>query len=138
MGSPKAVLVYGYDLTDVMLDHDAPDPGWIVDEDASWIANAEWALLGARGADAGPEFFIDDEALREICGVELVGLDADGDPQGVLLAVSKFRTDWEENLVIPRLEPPEDADERLSWALGVLGIDRGVQRPAWILASYYS
>lgn len=31
-----------------------------------------------------------------------------------------------------------DADERLTWALGVLGIDFDARLPEWILAAYYS
>lgn len=141
MGSrPHAVLAYGYDLSkDIGYRYDEPEPDWYTDPEASYRDNAHRALLAAKGrVIAADEYFDfgDSDDVMAICGVALEKLGYDSDDP-VILAVKVHKTDWDTNQVIPHFVLPDDVDERLHWALGVLGIDRGERLPEWILASYY-
>lgn len=138
MGSrPYAVLAYGYDLSaDFGYDYDKPTPAWLTDPDASWRDNAARALLAAKGTVIAPGEYFDPDDIEGVCGVALEKLGYDSDDP-VILTAKIHKTDWDTNLVIPHFFLPDDADDRLHWALGVLGVDRGERVPEWILAAYY-
>ncbi len=134
---PHAVLVYGFDLTENMFDYDT-EPAWRDDDsDDDWCTAAERALLAAKDMAVKPGRYVDPDDVRAVCGVELVRLSTNSDVQGVLLAAKRHHTDWDTNLVIPHFVLADDVEERLKWALGVLGIDPGERLPEWILAAYY-
>lgn len=137
MGSrPYAVLAYGYDLSRDFDFYDKPTPAWMDDPDASVFDNAARALMAAAGKPVAPDDYFDPDDLGEVCGVMLLKLGYYSDAP-VVLATKEHKTDWNGPIVIPHFVLPETDDEKLGWALGVLGIDPGERVPEWILASYY-
>jgi hypothetical protein len=133
--SPKAVLAYGYDLTKDFDFWDKPTPAWR-DGDGSVRDDAARALMAAAGKPVGPDDYFDPEDVEGVCGVQLVKLGYESDDP-VILATKEHRADWDSPLVIPHFVLPDEDDQKLAWALGVLGIDPGERLPEWILGTYY-
>ncbi len=142
------ILAYGFDLG-VMAnlfpwhydgDIESGGPPWYDRErDYDYRTAAERALLVATGQ---PDDLYDSltyqgvEAILDRIGVRVVQHGSDeGDEMGLLVA-KVIRADWGDTTPVD-LTLPDDADERLVWALGVLGIKPEAERPAWLLAAYY-
>lgn len=143
--STNGILAYGIDLgEDFGFDYDEPQPAWIDDEDDE---APETVLLAANGfTEPEPDITTDRDGWRswrsrqrdakKDLGVELVHY-CSGDVPMYILAAKHFevyRGDTEE----VDFDLPKNANERLAWALDVLGLDKFKdQRPKWLLASWW-
>jgi hypothetical protein len=136
--STNGILAYGYDLGDPQDDFDPDDFPWY-DEDEGFDESAEKALLAAHGftetdwrADG---YFERKSAAEKTIGVELVA-HCSGDYPMYLLAAARQTARRGYVEVVDRTVP-DNADERLRWALGVLGITPKAEKPQWLLVSYW-
>lgn len=150
--SPQAILAYGYNLGDIAShfewdydgDVESGGPGWFdQDNDEDMATPAMAALLRVAGLISERYESMssaEQQAAEKTLGIHLVrhsGVEAE---EMLLLAVRVIDTDWEDVLPVSAedLAVPENAEERLTWALDVLGISRPAPDPQWLLAAHYS
>lgn len=146
--STDGILAYGYDLGEgygFEWDDETPRPAWI---DSDEYEAAENVLLVADGfTETEPDFNTDregwlawssrrDEAKKAL-GVELV-MHCSDECTMWILAAKHYRNARGYPAEIPGLDLPDNADERLAWAVDVLGLYMfDGQRPKWLLASWW-
>lgn len=139
--STNGILAYGYDLGEDfagLSDYERNEPAWY-DESEGWQESAEKALLAAHGFTE-TDWQVDGYFARKKAAEEEMGVELDtycsGDYPMFLLA-AKVQTCYRGDADPVDLTLPDNADERLAWALGVLGITPKADRPQWLLASYW-
>ena len=151
--STNGILAYGYDLQGLgegmrfkdLAEYDVPD--WIrdADEDTGWKDfeyAAERRLLDAHGFTETWEtrvteegYFSREQAAKTAMGVQIESHCSSEYSMFLLAAkVMIARRGFPETIDFTL---PDDADERLAWAVEVLGLDVGDQKPRWLLASYW-
>lgn len=141
--STDGILAYGFDLgEDFGFDWDREDvPAWVTDEDDE---AAENVLLAANGftepepdGDAWIAWHDRRTAALEQLGVELIAHCSDRAPM-YLLAAKSFENRRGDAVAVD-FNLPENAAERLAWAVDVLGLTKFQgQAPRWLLASMWS
>jgi hypothetical protein len=143
--STDGILAYGYDLTEWAENLDEGAHDWLSEDDDSELGDAiERTLLAAVGFTAtwetwdksaeGRSFYAAEDDAKKLLGVELVTHCSGDYPAYILAAKSQTASRG-----CPRpidLTLPDNADERLRWAVGVLGISQ-LAEPQWLLASYW-
>jgi hypothetical protein len=149
--SPKAILAYGFDLGriadhfewDYDGDEETGGPPWFDGAaDSDMATGARLALLAANGVDlSGYDAMTmaeQDEVMRAL-GIYLVGHGGEEGDETLILAAKVHTTDWNwpVSLSAADLYVPEGINERLTWALGVLGITSAADAPGWLLAADY-
>lgn len=133
--SADGILAYGYDLgEDFGIEYGQPDPAWAT-EDGSYSDDAARTLFAAVGVNYGPDDYMDPDDLMAKCGVGLVYHCSDRCTMYILAA--KHITASRGYPQAVDLSLPDNADERLAWAVSVLGLNLGDKKPAWLLASYW-
>lgn len=133
--STDGILAYGYDLgEDWGFEYDEKRPNWMEEAD-DYIASAEHLLLTAVGVTHELGDYVDDKEMLARTGVFFEMHCSDRAPMYLLVAKSQTA-----NRGYPEAADftvPEGADERLAWALGVLGIEAPTEKPQWLLASWW-
>jgi len=137
----QAILAYGHALGDNYgFGHDNKDvPAWMIHTLGPEIG-AEQALRSAVGfteTDWRVEGYNDRlQAADERVGMELVihGDLLGGDPNYILAATHTV-ADLGAPASITDLDPSDNSDRRLAWALKVLGITPVSLKPQWYLAA---
>lgn len=139
--STNGILAYGYDLGEDFAglnDYQRDEPDWF-DEREGWRESAHITLLKAHGfaetdwqADG---FFERKREAEKAMGVELKAYCSS--EYSMYLLAAKVQTCYRGDADPVDLTLPDNADERLSWALGVLGITPKADKPQWLLASYW-
>lgn len=146
--STDGILVYGFDLGEDYgfdWDDEEPRPEWVDSEDyEAWND----ILLAAHGfTETEPDWDKNrdawrawsdrkEQALKEI-GVEFVQHCSD-EATMWLLAAKHFENRRGYPVEIPNLDLPDNADERLAWAIDVLGLKKFKgQQAKWLLASWW-
>lgn len=133
--STDGILAYGYDMGETFgISYDQPEPAWVSEGD-SYSDDAARALFAAVGKVFGPGEYFDPDKLMEACGVEFVYHCSDRCPMYILAA--KHIEAYRGSPKAVDFTVPEGADERLTWALDVLGITPPTERPQWLLASWW-
>jgi hypothetical protein len=146
--STDGILAYGFDLGESYgfdWDDEEPQPDWI--ESDEYEAH-NTVLLAAHGfTEPEPDIYTQrdawkawdnrkNQALKEI-GVELVMHCSDSCTMWIL-AAKHFENRRGYPVEIPNLDLPDNADERLAWAVDVLGLKAFEgQQPKWLLASWW-
>lgn len=141
MGSDAtAILAYGYDVGQTFgHDYDTPHPAWYQDGNG-WRHSAERALLAAVGfteewtPDSDGYFDRKKNAEQQV-GVHFERQGSDSDVY-YLMAAKSQRVEWGDVEAVD-MTLPDNADERLAWALDVLGVKPTDDKPGWLLAAYY-
>lgn len=134
--STNGILAYGYDLGEDwggVNEYDRPEPDWY-DDAKGWEESASHALMKAAGVETHSHWISDDELLKAT-GVCFDTYCSDRYPMRLLVA--KTQTCYRGDADPIDLTLPDNADERLAWALGVLGITPKADKPQWLLASYW-
>lgn len=146
--STDGILFYGYDLGGPEDDGPAfkdlgedEHPTWYDpdDEDADFIEAATTALLAAVGFTE-TDWRADGYHERKKAAEERMGVELDSHCSGeypMYLLAAKKTTAARGYPKEVDFTLPDNADERLAWAIGVLGLDVGDQKPRWLLASYW-
>jgi hypothetical protein len=145
--STDGILAYGFDLGEDYgfdWDDETPRPEWI---DSEEYESAENTLLVANGfTEPEPDFDTDrdgwlawsnrrDEAKKTL-GVELVMHCSDSCTMWLLTA-KHFEASRGYPVEVD-MDLPENADERLAWAVDVLGLTKFKgAKPKWLLASWW-
>lgn len=145
--STDGILAYGFDLGEdygFEWDDESPRPVWV---DSDEYEAAENVLLAADGfTEPEPDFNDDregwlawssrrDEAIKAL-GVEIVYHCSDECSMHIL-AAKHFRNSRGFAVEVD-FDLPENADERLAWAVEVLGLDKFKdEEPRWLLASWW-
>src|SRR5687767_10674874 len=130
--STDGILAYGYDMGESFgIKYEDPDPSWVT-EDGTYSSDVARALFAAAGVELEPHGYFDPDDLLEACGVELVYHCSDRCTMYILAA--KHTTAYRGSPVAIDLTLPDNADERLAWAVETLGLDVGDQKPRWLLA----
>lgn len=139
--STNGILAYGYDLGDYFGerdDYDAPNPDWY-DETEGWSESAQIALLAAHGfteTDWQADGYFDRKReAEEAMGVAIEHYCSCDYPMYLLAA--KRQTAYRGDANPIDLTLPDNTDERLAWAIGVLGLKPKADKPQWLLASYW-
>jgi hypothetical protein len=147
---PIAILAYGIDLGKIVdhftWDYDEHDvqtggPSWYnqgADNDFASAATA--ALHAARGitpADHESLNVTEQPAAEENLDVRVVRYGSMTGDEELTLAAKVHMTDWDETIPIGRDDLPTDADDKLTWALNVLGITPENPEPRWLLAAHF-
>lgn len=130
--APHAILAYGHELTDVD-DFGGEPPAWY-DEEEGWHTSATAHLLRRTGKVVDDTDYISDSQLLEFAGVQLIRY-GDDNSETYLLAARSFETDWDGVLSVDQAVP-DNAHERLTWAIETLGLNPDQTKPRWILAAY--
>jgi hypothetical protein len=145
--STDGILAYGFDLGEYYgfeWDDDTPRPAWVDSDD---YEAAENALIAANGfTDPEPDFGTDREGwlswsqrrddAKKALGIEMVMHCSDSCTMWILAA--KHYTASRGYPKEVNLDLPEGADERLAWAVDVLGLYMFEgQQPKWLLASWW-
>lgn len=146
--STDGILAYGFDLGEDYgfdWDDETPRPEWIESDEEE---AAESVLLAANGfTEPEPDFYADregwlswthrrDDAKKQL-GVELVMHCSDSCTMWIL-AARHFENRRGYPVDIPNLDLPDNADERLAWAIDVLGLKKFKgQQAKWLLASWW-
>jgi len=140
--STDGILAYGYDLGDDFgFEYDDKNrPAWMDNDDESYAETAWRMLLNANGftetyGDGHANYFRRERAAEEALGLKLVFY-CSGEASMYILAVKEIRAHRGEALTID-LSVPGNANERLQWALDVLGVKPKADKPQWLLASYW-
>jgi hypothetical protein len=151
--STDGILAYGYDIKRPgegmqfrELDEDDV-PRWLRDsddEDADWLDFGDAAmqrLLAANGftetweTRTGDGYHARESEAKAALGVDIVTHCSGEYPMYLLAAKSQeARRSYPE---AADFTLPENGDERLAWALEVLGIKPEADKPQWLLASYW-
>lgn len=132
--STDAVFAYGYDLGELV------ELDWF-GEDDDFIEKAHQRLLEAHGftetwKEHRDGYYRRRTAAEQDMGVEILSHCSVDYPQYLLAAYGTATTASRGNpRVITRLDPPPGAQQKLSWALGVLQLEPPQDKPAWWLAS---
>lgn len=136
--STNGMLAYGYDLGEEFGFEDTAEPDWY-DETDGWQESAEKALLAAHGFTETDwrvdGYFARLEAAKKEMGVEF-DVYCSGDYPLYLIA-AKVQTVYRGDADPVDMTLPDNADERIAWALGVLGVKPKADKPQWLLASYW-
>lgn len=152
--STDGILAYGYDIKtpgegmNFRGLHDNDVPAWLMedseDEDSGWHDFKEAAtarLLAANGftetweTRTGDGYHAREAEAKKALGVEIVSHCSGEYPMFILAAKSQSAC---RGYPEPAdLAVPGNADERLAWALEVLGIKPDADKPQWLLASYW-
>jgi hypothetical protein len=145
--STDGILAYGYDLGEDYgfdWDDESPRPEWV---DSDGYESAENTLVAAAGfTDPEPDFDAGLEGWRswsrrrddakKALGIEMV-MHCSDECTMWILAAKHFNASRGYPVEV-NLDLPENADERLSWALDVLGLTKFQgQQPKWLLASWW-
>lgn len=149
--STDGILAYGYDLSGEDCEIEFVDadgtpldehsaPTWYDDEneDEGFAEQAiDWLLAAAflAGKAEDHDLYKDRSEAEALLGVEIVEHCSGVEPRYLLAA--KVITAHRGSPKVIDLSLATNADERLSWALGVLGIKPRADKPAWLLASYW-
>lgn len=145
--STDGILAYGYSLGDFSeigfidpdgraldgpswLDEDDPDTDF-VDQAVDWLIAA--AFVGGTAEDH--DLYKDRGEAQALLGVWIEVHRSEWAPMYLLAA--KVITASRGFPEVVDLSLPDRADERLSWALGVLGIKPKADKPVWLLTSYW-
>lgn len=144
--STDGILAYGYNLGDFSeirfidsggrtldepswLDEDDPDTDF-VDQAVDWLIAA--AFLDGTAEDH--DLYKDHGEAQALLGAWIVVHRSERAP--MYLIAAKVITASRGFPEVVDLSLPDNADERLSWAMGVLGIKPKTRKPTWLLASY--
>lgn len=147
MGSnATGILAYGYDLGESpafaeLDEYDTPD-WW--DDGNDFGTAAERRLLDASGfveryEDGHERYFVREGFARVALGVQLERNSCDEAPTW-LLAAHVITGDWGSGTPVDLdalNRDREQYDERLAWAIDVLGIKPTADTPAWLLSADY-
>lgn len=133
--SHSGILVYGYDLGEYWgFEWDDPKPAWY-DEELDWRESAQRALLAAVGfteTDWRADGYHDREhEAKQKLGVEFVGYSYER--SWTFLAAVEYSA-YQGGPEEVNVTVPEGADERLAWAVQVLGL-KVEGGPKWLLGS---
>ncbi len=131
-----AILAYGYDCGEDFFTGWGAEPPWKTPFDASYRDAAARALMNATGLRIQPGDYFDPGDLKRVCGVELIHHGYDGSPSYILAAASQ--TAYRGDPQVADFSIPEGADEKLAWAVEVLGFTPKLRGPRWLLASWWS
>jgi hypothetical protein len=129
--APHAILAYGHDLG-VVYDYE-PIPDWY-DEDEDWLTSAQAELMRAAGQSFDPAEHISESQLLEFTGVQLIRW-GDCETPTFILAARSIETDWD-GPVHADMALPDNAHERLTWAIETLGLNPDDTKARWLLAAY--
>lgn len=147
---PTAILAYGYDLEQIRRhftwhydEHDVQTggpPGFnrVVDDD--FASAATTALLTARGITRAEYELLDyteQLAAAEDIGVRVVRYGGMNGDERLILAAKAQITDWDDTIPVVQDDLPADADDKLTWALNVVGITPANPNPRWLLAAHF-
>lgn len=142
--STDGILAYGFDLGDDFGFDGDDTPDWATEDDdgcIDWAGDAQRALLTATGftevyEDGRAGYFAREREAEAALGVAFVAHCSDEYPMWMLAAAVQHASRGRAEPV--DLAAPENADERLAWAIEVLGLDKfGGRQPAWLLASWW-
>lgn len=129
--APHAILAYGHDLGTVNDFENTPD--WY-DEGEGWLSSASAALMRAAGQTVDAGDYVTNDHLLEFCGVQLVR-HGDDVTDTYLLAARVQETDWD-GPILADMALPDNAHERLTWALETLDLNPDDTKARWLLAAY--
>jgi hypothetical protein len=148
---PIAILAYGYDLDSIAghftWHYDDDDvqtggPAWYdqnVDND--FASAATTALLTAHGitrTDFESLSYTERLAAVETLGVQVVRYGGTNGDEQLVLAAKAQVTDWDDGAIpVVQDDLPADAEDKLTWALSVLGITPASSEPRWLLAAHF-
>lgn len=137
--STYSILAYGYDLGPAFGydDDDLSEPIWYL-EDEGWQESMEIALLAAVGFTedwfvSNDGYFERKSMMEKRMGVTVVPYGSSDDSMYLLAA--KYQTSrWNADPI--DITVPDNANERLAWALDVLALKPKITKPQWLLTSY--
>lgn len=152
--STDGILAYGYDLgspdewkVEGLAAYGELVRPWLpaVDEDGpDFAAAVEAALLATTGFtetdDRTDGYYRRRGEAADQLGVQVETHCSDGSPMYLLVASDRCltaRRGFPKTVDPAWLADTAAADERLAWALGVLGLRPLQERPAWLLASWW-
>lgn len=138
--STDGILAYGYDLGEEIRfkDHGEDEtPDWYDEDDP--LESFQKRLLTAVGFTEtewrAEGYFERKKAAEKLVVVEFDSHCSGDYPMYLLGAV--IHTASRGHARDMDFTLPENADERLAWAVETLGLDVGDQKPRWLLASYW-